>query len=208
MRYVILIFAFLFFITELDAYTVFDNCKWQGHKKNEMIDLYWIDKGYPCFYKAETIVDGKYYDDIIGILTNFEKYPEVFSGTIKFDVLEKKDNVFLIYCLINFFPLKNRDYLINAKYNEDTDDKNLKSWTLLWYPTGNGYNAGKVLNDKFKHVKKVNGRWTVRMLDDNKLKISVEYHNDWEVDANKDIKISIEKTATVNALKNLLKHLD
>jgi hypothetical protein len=187
--------------------TVFDNCDWKLDRISDKINLYWVDSGYPCFYKAETFLDKKYYGQIIGLLTDFDRYPETFPGTIKFDVLEKNRETSLVYCLINFFPLKDREYVINAKHCESDDGGQKKEWVLLWYPVEDEKNDSHAENKKFKHVKKINGRWTVRMSASDRITVSVEYYNDWEVDADKGLKIPVEKKATIDALKNLIRHL-
>jgi hypothetical protein len=131
----------------------------------------------------------------------------IFPGIMTFKPLKQNENTILFYCQVSFFPLKNRDYFVGAKYFETENMQDNRKWTLEWFPVADNPVIDDRKTDKFKRVKNINGRWIVQSLNNDKIKISVEYYNDWEVAVNNDIKIGVEKTTTVNALKNLLKYL-
>jgi hypothetical protein len=194
-------------LQDMFSESIFDNRNWKFIKSYNKIDLYEVNTGYPCFYKAEVVLKTGYYNNSVKALLDFSNYPKIFPGTIIFQNLKETNNGILFYCQLNFFPLKNRDYYIDAKYFESIDINNNRKWTLEWDPVNNAPEFSNPRSDKFKHVKNIYGRWTVQDLNRDEIKISVEYYNDWQVEANNDIKIALEKTTTINVLKNFLKYM-
>lgn len=202
----ILSFMFILcFICQIESETsIFDKCEWKEHLLEDNIELYWNTSSYPCFYKAETTINDSYYDDVLNTLLDFGNYKKIFPGTEKFDVLEKQGNSFLIHCILNFFPLKNREYVICLKYFEQ---ENNPSMLIEWNSVDNALARKFLNNKKYKLIKSVNGRWKIFKTSENKIMISLEYYNDWEIEADNDLMILLEKKSTITSMKNLLRYI-
>jgi hypothetical protein len=113
-------------------------------------------------------------------------------------------NKYLVYSLLDFHPLKNRDYYIIFEFAANEKEN---EYFVEWYPAGEEYKntAGVEPTKKIVRVKNIYGRWKIKNAD-NKIKVSVEYHNDFELNIPKQITASFEKKSTVEALNNLISH--
>ena len=58
-----------------------------------------------------------------------------------------------------------------------------------------------------KRVKTIYSRWIIKELGNNNVYISVEYHNDFEINAPVYIINAIEKKSTVKVIDNLLNYV-
>ena len=123
--------------------------------------------------------------------------------------MKKKNNLnnnkYLFYSLINFSPLKNRDYFIELEYysQKSTDGNNI--YILKWTPYDQADKFTVFYN--IKRVKTIYGRWIIKELDNNDVYISVEYYNDFEINAPAYIMNAIEKKSTAKAIDNLLNYI-
>jgi hypothetical protein len=202
-KIIILIFIFLnlFYIYSLE--TVFDNVKWQKISEVDGITLFIQENqnSKATFYKASKIINNAKINDIYNTLMDFDNYPEVFPKIIKF---EKKSIInpdkFIIYSIVDFTPLKNRDYYVELTSNKITSE-NKTTFIIEWHPAQTLFPE----NIKYKRVLNINGRWTIKEGNDNNLIVSVEYFNDFEVSVLKSLIQNFEKKSTINAVKDLLK---
>ena len=81
-------------------------------KDNIKLFSYMDEKPY---YKAETILNDINSEDIVKIITDFENYPKIFKKTIKFEVVGRENELYKIHSVLNFNPIKNRDYYIKMR---------------------------------------------------------------------------------------------
>ena len=182
----------------------FDNFKWVKEKKFDDIKLYtYKNVNTITSFKAETIIKNQDAKLLYDTLLDFKNYPYIFPRTITFEKKEQfANNKYLFYSLINFSPLMNRDYYIELEYYTQKLKNGNNIYILRWSP----YNqSGKfAVYKNIRRVKTIYGRWTIKELENNKLYISVEYHNDFEINAPASILNTVEKRSTVKAINNLL----
>jgi hypothetical protein len=203
--YVILIFALNLSINPDPFF--FDNLNWEKEKTIKNIIIYsFKNSDNNISYKAETIIKNFNAELIYNTLLDFKNYPYIFPRTITFE--KKSDlnnNKYLFYSIMNFSPFKNRDYFIEVEYYTKKIDNENNVYILQWGPYEE---ADKFkVSDDMKRIKKIYSRWTVKKLKNNQTYISVEYHNDFEVNAPINILNSIKKNSTAKAIDNLLNYI-
>jgi hypothetical protein len=196
-----LIFLNIFFIYSTE--TIFDNVNWEKVSEVDGITLYMQENknSKATFYKASKIINNAKINDIFNTLMDLDNYPFIFHKIIKF---EKKfiinPDKFIVYSILNFSPLKNRDYYVELTRNKMIFD-NKTTYIVEWHPTQTVYPENK----NYKRAFNINGRWILKEGNDNNIIVSVEYYNDFEIPALKSLIQNFEKISTINALKDLLK---
>ncbi len=208
-KYSIYIFYLIIPIISINANTFFfDNFNWVKEKKYGDIQLYSYknDNDNITSYKAETIIKNLDVKVIYDALLDFRNYRSIFPRTIIFEKREQlNNNKYLIYSIIDFSPLMNRDYFIELEYYNEKlpDDNNI--YVLRWIP----FKDADKFNDSnnIKRVKNIYGRWTIKELENGNLYISVEYHNDFEINVPLKILESFEKKSTAKAIDNLINYV-
>jgi hypothetical protein len=156
------------------------------------------------FYKAEIVLDNVLGDKFYNNLIDFDKYDKIFTKIFFFKKIEPvdgTDNSGIYYSLLNFSPLKNRGYFIKLKYYTEKSSAE-KKYVIEWQPVTEFKKSYKADADSL-NVKLIYGRWQI-IESNGKLKISIEYYNDFEVVGPKEIIFEVEKSVTVNALKELV----
>ena len=185
----------------------FDNLNWKEEIKikDTMIYSYKNDDNI-ISYKAETIIKNHDAKLLYNTLLDFKNYPYIFPRTVTFEKKsELNNNKFLIYSIMNFSPLKNRDYFIEVQYYAKKINNDENIYIFQWEPYDEADKFES--SNNMKRIKKTYGRWTIKELKNNNVYISVEYHNDFEVNAPTKLLNSIKKKSTAKAIDNLLNYL-
>ena len=182
----------------------FDNIQWEKSREDKKVTLYYSD-GEGCnYYKTEAIVDKSYgykAADLMKIILDYEKYREIFVKTTAFYPVKETDKGIVVYCRIDFSPMKDRDYHILMTTDSTTDTQ-----VLEWKPY-NGMDVKAVEKD-CQRVNHVYGRWMFQDLPGGNVKLSTEYYNNWEY-KNLSMKIvtPFEKDVAVNNMKAFLRYI-
>jgi len=208
-RLIIIIFYFIF-IYYSHSQSIFDSVKWIKDKKDDDIQLYYDENDISdlFYYKAVKIIKNVDAEILYEALTNFKEYPKIFPRTVFFNVIKVLgNNQYIIHSKADFTPLKKREYYINLNCKIITKDDGNKKYILQWKPVRDikAYNNH---DNKSIIAEIVYGRWIVEELGNNRVLVSVEYHNDWKLSGPKMIIHGFQKDATIGAIKNLLKYLD
>lgn len=196
---------FLFICCTFSSYpSVFDNVEWVKSSSDKNVTLYCADAGVCNYYKTEAIVDKSYgYNakDLMAILQDYKKYQQIFVKTTAFSPVKETNKGTVIYCRINFSPMKDRDYHILMTANK-ADDVHM----LEWKPY-NGMDVVKEQKDCIR-VNHVYGRWCFKDLPGGDIHISTEYYNNWEY-KNLPLKTvtPFEKNVAVNNMKLFLRYI-
>ncbi len=183
---------------------MFYNINWHFEKEKKGISLYIaIDPDTQVnYYKAQTVVKNISFDKIVKILSDFDNYNKFFPKTIIFKPIRViGERRFIVYSLLNFFPYKNREYLVECCIQEEiVNDR--KIFKLYWYPdtTNTEFN----FNKKNHRIKNVYGMWQIEELENSEVKITFFSFNDWEITAPRNIKVEFEKDGTINNVLDLL----
>lgn len=182
----------------------FDNILWEKVKADKNVTLYYADGGDCNYYKTEAIVDKSYgykADDLMKIILDYEKYQEIFVKTTAFYPVKETNKGTVVYCRIDFSPMKDRDYHILM-----TTDSTSDTQVLEWKPY-NGMDVKAAEKDCLR-VNHVYGRWMFKDLPDGNVKLSTEYYNNWEY-KNLSMKIvtPFEKDVAVNNMKAFLRYI-
>ncbi len=195
---------FIFFIhsTMFSIETVFDSVQWNVESSVKDISLFYNTDGKVSFFKAETIVDNLKSEEVIASLMDFKNYFDIFPKTYFFNPVKKyDDHRYIVYTKLDFFPLKKRDAFLDMSVNY------LDKGILLNWEPATEYVFTDFAEDSVR-AERIYGRWYVQELEDLKVKISVEYSNDWKVtNIPNSLLVSIQKTTTADALRNLLKYV-
>lgn len=198
----ILFFLLFFGLFPVFSESIFDSVQWVKEKEEQKITLYSQKTESGNFYKAETITDFPNLDLLFALLTDYDEYVKIFPKTLIFAPVEEKGEATVVYSKVNFFPLKNRDYhiLLSAKKQEN------HCAVIAWQPHIMPGNSGE---KECVRVTKVYGRWIMKKLEDGKMYLSVEYHNDWKYTGiSSQVTDYFEKDITVDNLKTILKYAD
>ncbi len=193
---IFIIFSTSFFLNSQS--NVFEKVAYSFDFQKDNIKLfsYMGDKPY---YKAETILDDINAEDIIKNITDFENYPQIFKKTIKFEVTGRENELYKIHAVLNFNPIKNRDYYIKMRVEKTKDTAFIE-----WFTDESEHQ----IQPEYRRVKFNYGRWTIKSIDKNKTYISIEYHNDWEIDkVPKNFLTMLEKNETMNSIRELTSYL-
>lgn len=186
--------------------SIFDKVQWVKISEKKGITLY-IQKNKNekiNFYKAEKILNSSNGEKLFKNLMDFDKYSKIFPRTIVYKKIKDiSKNKYLMYCQANFKPFKNRDYYEIYEYSVENKN-NIKEWTIEWYPLGA---FPEKLPDKkgFVRVKVIYGRWKIIELD-NKVKISVEYYNNYNLPVSKALSAPFEKSSAIEALNQIINY--
>jgi hypothetical protein len=197
-----------FFIMTINPDSIFNSVFWKKDYEVNNIILYSNpDKDHKLnYYKAETELDNAVGDKFYNNLIDFDKYQKIFSKIFfikKIDPGDGDKDSGIYYSLLNFSPLKNRGYYVNLKYYTE-DNSETKRYVVEWSPVTD-FKKNFEVDPDCLFVKLVYGRWQI-IENEGKIKISVEYYNDFQVPGPKAIIYNVEKSVTVNALKELIKY--
>lgn len=204
------IYTFIFIIFNFVLYSnpnIFYEINWNFEKEKKGISLSIAkDKEIDInYYRASTIVKNIKFDKIVYILSDFDNYSKVFPRTLLFKPVKiLEDNRYIVHSILNFFPYKNREYLVEVRINfEKVNEKRI--FNLIWYPEKMIKNFN--FNKKNHSIKNVYGMWQIEELDNNEVKITFFSFNDWEISAPKSIKVEFEKDGTINNVLDLLDYI-
>lgn len=184
--------------------SIFDKVQWEKINEKNGITLYMQkNKNEKInFYKAEKILNSKLGEKLFKNLMDFDIYKKFFPRTMEYKKIKdiSKDK-YLIYCQANFKPFKNRDYYKIFEFSVENKN-NIKGWTIEWSPLGS---FPEKFPDKigFVRVKDIYGRWKILEIN-NKVKISVEYYNNYNLPVSKGLSAPFEKSSTIDALNKLI----
>ncbi len=186
---------------------IFHNINWSFEKEKKGITLY-ISKNSEKninYYKASIIVKNIDFNKIVTILADFDNYNKVFPRTLSFKPIKViNENSFIIHSILNFFPYKNREYLVELTINQQMINGK-KIYSLFWQPAES--NEFTFNSKKNYQIKNVYGMWQIEELENNEIKITFFSFNDWEINAPYNLKIEFEKDGTINNVLDLLKYL-
>lgn len=189
--------------------SIFDKVHWIKVEEKNSISLFMQKEknSGTNYYKAEKTLNNCDSEAFFNSLLDFVNYPKIFPRTEVFDKIKKIDkNCFIIYSVINFSPLKNRDYFIILEYDIEKKSENSKKYIVQWRPLPNDEEKDLICTDKdYVRAKKVFGRWTVEEIN-NYTKISVEYYNDFNLNFSPLFTTPLEKKSTIEALNNLINY--
>jgi hypothetical protein len=207
-KLIINICLFILFIFSLYSESIFNSIKWKMDYKENNITLYTNqDKDHKLnFYKAEIVLDISLEDNLYNNLIDFDKYHKIFPKIFIFKKVEQdSDNINsgIYYSLLNFSPLKNRGYYISVEYYVENSISN-KKYVVEWQPVTD-FKQSYMVDENCIIVKLIYGRWQIIEMD-GKIKLSVEYYNDFEVVGPKEMIFNVEKMITISALKDLIKY--
>jgi hypothetical protein len=203
-----LILMVFLFDSSINARSIFDSVKWEKDKEKKNISIY-ICKDLEKklnYYKAETVLENIEGNVFFNNLLDLNNYPQIFPKIIFFKDAGPSlsaDSSGICYFRLNFAPLKNRDYYANFRsYKEESLSE--KKYVIEWWPLSDNENSFEP-ESNFLRVKMVHSRWQITETE-NKIKISIEYYNDFKVIGPKPIIYAIEKDITFNALDDLIKY--
>jgi len=120
-------------------------------------------------YKAEAIMHGTI-DDFKGIIMNVAEYPDVYSNVETARLLEASDTTLIYYMTTDVpWPVKDRDAIISVKLRGNAEEDLLE----ILVNALPGY-----LEEQrgYVRIKKTNGKWTVKPLNDGTLKVHLRMH--------------------------------
>ena len=182
----------------------FDNIQWEKAKSDKNVTLYCVGGANCNYYKTEAIIDKSYgykAEDLMNIILDYEKYQQIFVKTTAFCPVKETNKGTVVYCRIDFSPMKDRDYHILM-----TKDCTSDTQTLEWKPY-NGIDV-KTTEKDCQRVNHVYGRWQFKDLPDGNVKLSTEYYNNWEY-KNLSMKIvtPFERDVAVNNMKAFLRYV-
>lgn len=182
----------------------FDNVQWEIAAKDKNVTLYSVGGDGCNYYKTEAIIDKSYgykAEDLMNIILDYEKYQQIFVKTTAFSPVKETNKGTVVYCRIDFSPMKDRDYHILM-----TKDCTSDTQTLEWKPY-NGLDV-KATEKDCQRVNHVYGRWQFKDLPDGNVKLSTEYYNNWEY-KNLSMKIvtPFERDVAVNNMKAFLRYV-
>lgn len=200
-----IIFIFIFICSVFSSLaSVFDNVEWVKSGSYKNVTLYFAEAEDCNYYKTEAIVDKSYgykAKDLMEILLDYNKYQQIFVKTTAFYPVKETNKGTVIYCRIDFSPMKDRDYHILMTAN---DAGNVQ--VLEWKP----YNGMDVMGEQKDclRVNHVYGRWLFKDLSDGNISISTEYYNNWQY-KNLPLKTvtPFEKNVAVNNMKLFLRYI-
>lgn len=197
------VFAFICLIFSSFA-SPFDSVKWEKSNTNKNVTLYYANGGDCNYYKTEALVDkscGYKAKDLMKILLDYEKYRQIFVKTTAFSPVKETNKGTVIYCRIDFSPMKDRDYHILMTVNDAGGTQ-----ILEWKP----YNGMDVIGEQkdCQRVNHVYGRWLFKDLPDGNISVSTEYYNNWEY-KNLPLKTvtPFEKNVAINNMKLFLRYI-
>lgn len=199
------IFAFAFICSIFSSFaSPFDSVKWEKSNTDKNVTLYYANGGDCNYYKTEAIVDkscGYKAKDLMKILLDYEKYRQIFVKTTAFSPVKETNKGTVIYCRIDFSPMKDRDYHILMTVNDAGGTQ-----ILEWKP----YNGMDVIGEQkdCQRVNHVYGRWLFKDLPDGNISVSTEYYNNWEY-KNLPLKTvtPFEKNVAINNMKLFLRYI-
>lgn len=200
-----IIFIFIFICSVFSSLaSVFDNVEWVKSGSDKNVTLYFAEAEDCNYYKTEAIVDKSYgykAKNLMEILLDYNKYQQIFVKTTAFYPVKETNKGTVIYCRIDFSPMKDRDYHILMTAN---DAGNVQ--VLEWKP----YNGMDVMGEQKDclRVNHVYGRWLFKDLPDGNISISTEYYNNWQY-KNLPLKTvtPFEKNVAVNNMKLFLRYI-
>jgi hypothetical protein len=195
---------FIIIILLLSAFSInaslFDLIEWEKvFELNQVSVCMQKDKKVKInFYKAEKTIAGKKAEALYKNILSFDSYPEIFPRTIMFKkVREIENNKYIMYTLVNFKPLKNRDYYLLFCFTKKGD-----SYIIEW----------SCVNEKEYPEEKniiranyVNGRWIIKQTE-KFTTISLEVNNDFEIHMSAQNLIPYEIASTAEMLENIIKY--
>ena len=124
-------FLILFISVYFSFASIFDDINWEYEKTYRSVNLY-IQKNQTNnlnYYKAETIIDGVKFDDLVNDLMSFNTYDKIFPRTNFFKIIKNVDeNSCIVNADLNFFPYKNRNYYIECISEKTLTSKNKKKF--------------------------------------------------------------------------------
>jgi hypothetical protein len=196
----------LTFNSDKSSKSIFDKVQWIKIKEKNGITLYMQKNKNEKInsYKAEKILNSSNGEKLFKNLMDFDKYSKIFPRTIAYKKIKDiSKNKYLMYCQADFKPFKNRDYYEIYEYSVENKN-NIKEWAIEWSPLGS---YPEKFPDKkgFVRVKVIYGRWKIIELDD-KVKISVEYYNNYNLPVSKALSAPFEKSSTIEALNKIINY--
>ena len=181
---------------EESAPSIFDNVQWIKIKEKDGVILFIKKNKLNNYYKAEKLLYSTNGDKFFTTLMNINDFSKVFPKTIIFKPVKNiSSNKYLMYCQVDFKPLKNRDYYIILEYSY-VNKNNIKEWIIEWYPLDNLSDSYPV-NEDLVRVKDIYGRWKI-IESNNNVKISIEYFNNFNLLISKLIKEPFEKNSIIH----------
>jgi hypothetical protein len=182
----------------------FDKVQWVQIKGKKEVILYMQKNKFEKInsYKAEKTLTSKNGEKIFNTIMDFDKYKKIFPRTLAYKkIKEISKNKYLVYSQINFSPYKNRDLYKIFEYSIDNKN-NIKEWTVEWSSV-DSYKEKLPDVKEFVRVKEIYARWKILEIND-KVKISVEYHNDYNLPVSKGLSEPFEKNAIIDALNKVI----
>ena len=180
---IILIFSLSFIINLSSNDFSFDSLNWTYYKKSNDMDLFINRENKEInAYRVKKTLFNLNGEELVKNIMNFENYSDIFPKTKKFKLIKEIDkNCYLMYSIINFHPLKDRDYYIILNYDK-VENNGQVIHTISWHPITENYKA--FFDNKTKENERVffiNGRWQIVEYEDGKLTISAEMYNNWKI---------------------------
>ncbi|HOV14946.1 MAG TPA: hypothetical protein PK771_11720 [Spirochaetota bacterium] len=185
----------------------FDTVNWTHNKKSSNMELYINRDDCINAYKVERTLSNQKADKVVQNILDFKNYPNIFPRTKNFQLIKKiDDNNYFIYALIDFFPMKNRDYYIILNYKKFEDDEKT-THIISWSPPSEEYKS--YYENKTKENERVNfinGRWKIIEYNNGDLYISGEIYNNWNINVSKSVLESFEKQNAFDMISNILEY--
>jgi len=191
------LFLFLFFLKA----SPFDSIEWEKvYELNGVIVFVQKNKKEKLnYYKAEKIISNKCADALYKNILDFDSYPKIFPRTTVFKKIKQLNhNKFIMYSMINFKPLKNRDYYICFEFIQN-EGQYMAEWSSV---SENDFTAEYPQKNVIRATS-VNGRWNI--VDNGKTtKISVELHNNFEFNMPAATLLPYEITSAAEMIDDLV----
>lgn len=203
-KMLIMITIFKLFTIIINA-SIFENIEWKREKTKKDITLYIQHEEHDInYYKAESIQDGIDIATLLNNVLSFEKYCDIFNNTKFFKIVkELGPDKYLLSVELNFFPYRNRTYFIECVF---IINENQNEYIVEWYPAKKEIYKNMPYNKNARLISYIHGRWTIRVLKDKKIYISINYHNDWETNLPNSFVHKIEKYITIKNLNSLIQY--
>jgi len=184
----------------------FDSVEWVFSKIFGNVEVYiQSDTDLPVYYyKASTIVENRSVDEIVAAIKSFDRYPSIFPKTSVFNTLLRLDDKsYLVYALINFSPIKNRDYIILIEEYTRSVDGIIYNYIEWGPPPDTILRQYEISDSKAVRVRNITGRWTIYE-QNSKVHLSFECNNHWELNVPLYFLREFEKKETANAVFSIL----
>lgn len=202
MKRIVFIATTLFLLTSGLYSSRFDEINWQLNVEKRGVKLYTGRDN--SFIKVEALYDFSDPQQVVNCLMDFDIYLQLYPKTLTFEpVARTEDETLLIYVVVNFFPMKNRAYMIKLKSYKESE-----RYIIEWNPPQPGEFENRIpIVPDILNVEKIQGRWIIEKRDEEKVFISIEMNNDWKIDLSRAIIFPVEREEAIKTVKSLTNYL-